>query len=85
MHKSACPTVTCGGEFKHSASSDSMVSSKQSQTIVLLLLLLATVKEPAVSNMCKGITMAYALITSTYFSVAISGYWAFGQNVYPTC
>ena len=43
----------------------------------------ATIKAPAIGNMWKGITMAYALITSTYFSVAISGYWAFGQNCLP--
>ena len=48
-----------------------------------MVLLQATIKEPAVKNMWKGITMAYALITSTYFSVAISGYWAFGQNCLP--
>lgn len=27
--------------------------------------------------------MAYTLISSTYFTVAISGYWAFGQTVLP--
>jgi len=43
----------------------------------------ATVKEPAILNMRKGITMAYCLISSTYFTVAISGYWAFGQTVLP--
>ncbi|KAL3148674.1 hypothetical protein ABBQ38_014090 [Trebouxia sp. C0009 RCD-2024] len=43
----------------------------------------ATVKEPAVKNMFKGITMAYSLISSTYFTVAISGYWAFGQTSLP--
>lgn len=46
-------------------------------------LLQATIKEPAISNMRKGITMAYTLISSTYFTVAISGYWAFGQNCLP--
>jgi hypothetical protein len=43
----------------------------------------ATVKEPAIMNMRKGITMAYCLISSTYFTVAVSGYWAFGQTVLP--
>ena len=47
------------------------------------LWLQATVKEPAIKNMKKGISMAYALITSTYFTVAVSGYWAFGQTVMP--
>ncbi len=43
----------------------------------------ATVKEPAIMNMRKAITMAYCLISSTYFTVAVSGYWAFGQTVLP--
>ena len=43
----------------------------------------ATVKEPAILNMRKGISMAYTMISSTYFTVAISGYWAFGQTVLP--
>lgn len=46
-------------------------------------MLQATIKEPAIKNMQKGITMAYTLISSTYFTVAISGYWAFGQNCLP--
>lgn len=41
----------------------------------------ATIKEPAISNMRKGIGMAYTLISSTYLTVAISGYWAFGNGV----
>ena len=43
----------------------------------------ATIKEPAITNMRKGISMAYTLISSTYFTVAISGYWAFGQTCLP--
>lgn len=45
------------------------------------LTLQATIKEPAITNMRKGIGMAYTLISSTYLTVAIAGYWAFGNGV----
>lgn len=33
--------------------------------------------------MLKGLFVCYAVMVSTYFSVAISGYWAFGNNQAP--
>lgn len=33
--------------------------------------------------MFKGLCVCYAVVVSTFFSVAISGYWAFGNNQAP--
>lgn len=30
--------------------------------------------------MFKGLSVCYAVVTTTFFSVAISGYWAFGNK-----
>lgn len=43
----------------------------------------ATVKEPVIRNMYKGVSMAYTVILFTYLAVAITGYWAFGFAVSP--
>ncbi|KAK8717991.1 hypothetical protein V6N13_045241 [Hibiscus sabdariffa] len=42
-----------------------------------------TVREPAVKNMQKGVSAAYSVIVSTYWQLAIIGYWAFGSQVQP--
>ncbi|KAL5976438.1 hypothetical protein ACLOJK_020770 [Asimina triloba] len=39
----------------------------------------ATLAPPIKGKMFKGLCMCYVVITSTFFSVAISGYWAFGN------
>ncbi|KAL3699437.1 hypothetical protein R1sor_017459 [Riccia sorocarpa] len=38
-----------------------------------------TLAPPVTGKMFKGLVVAYAVVCSTYFSVAISGYWAFGN------
>uniref|UniRef100_A0A6N2M5I5 Amino acid transporter transmembrane domain-containing protein n=1 Tax=Salix viminalis TaxID=40686 RepID=A0A6N2M5I5_SALVM len=40
----------------------------------------ATVAPPVEGKMFKGLLVCYAVITMTFFSVAISGYWAFGNQ-----
>ncbi|PON60678.1 Amino acid transporter, transmembrane domain containing protein [Parasponia andersonii] len=40
----------------------------------------ATIAPPVKTNMFKGICISYSVIVSTYYSVAISGYWAFGNR-----
>ncbi|KAK4482678.1 hypothetical protein RD792_009843 [Penstemon davidsonii] len=40
----------------------------------------ATVAPPVKGKMFKGLCVCYAVVTATFFSVAISGYWAFGNN-----
>lgn len=42
-----------------------------------------TVREPAVRNMYKGVSAAYAVIVLSYWQLAFSGYWAFGAQVQP--
>ncbi|KAK8674469.1 hypothetical protein V6N13_112760 [Hibiscus sabdariffa] len=42
-----------------------------------------TVREPAVKNMQKGVSAAYSVIVSTYWQLAIIGFWAFGSQVQP--
>ena len=40
----------------------------------------ATIAPPVKGKMFKGLCVCYAVVLSTYFSVAISGYWAFGNQ-----
>lgn len=39
----------------------------------------ATIAAPTKGKMFKGLCLCYAVVLTTYFSVAISGYWAFGD------
>ncbi|XP_076905882.1 GABA transporter 1-like [Bidens hawaiensis] len=41
----------------------------------------ATIAEPVKGKMFKGLLVCYAVVISNYFSVGISGYWAFGNQV----
>ncbi|CAA0823283.1 GABA transporter 1 [Striga hermonthica] len=40
----------------------------------------ATLAPPVKGKMFKGLCICYAVVTATFFSVAISGYWAFGNQ-----
>ena len=40
----------------------------------------ATVAAPVTGKMFKGLCLCYAVVVTTFFSVAISGYWAFGNQ-----
>ncbi|CAN6559957.1 unnamed protein product [Malus baccata var. baccata] len=40
----------------------------------------ATIAPPVKGKMFKGLCVCYAVVTMTFFSVAISGYWAFGNQ-----
>ncbi|XP_037494976.1 GABA transporter 1 [Jatropha curcas] len=40
----------------------------------------ATLAPPVKGKMFKGLCLCYAVIVSTFFSVAISGYWTFGNQ-----
>ncbi|KVH90693.1 hypothetical protein Ccrd_007274 [Cynara cardunculus var. scolymus] len=40
----------------------------------------ATLAPPVKGKMFKGLCVCYAVVTVTFFSVAISGYWAFGNE-----
>ncbi|KAK0592601.1 hypothetical protein LWI29_022094 [Acer saccharum] len=40
----------------------------------------ATIAAPVKGKMFKGLCMCYGVIICTFFSVAISGYWAFGNQ-----
>lgn len=40
----------------------------------------ATLAPPVKGKMFKGLCICYAVVTVTFFSVAISGYWAFGNH-----
>ncbi|XP_062000635.1 GABA transporter 1-like isoform X1 [Rosa rugosa] len=40
----------------------------------------ATIAPPVKGKMLKGLCVCYAVVLSTFFSVAISGYWAFGNQ-----
>ncbi|KAL5989205.1 hypothetical protein ACLOJK_010095 [Asimina triloba] len=40
----------------------------------------ATVAPPATGKMLKGLLMCYSIIFLTFYSTAISGYWAFGNK-----
>lgn len=50
---------------------------------IILFLHQSTVKDPAKCNMYKGISAAYGIIVLSYWSLAFSGYWAFGLTVQP--
>lgn len=43
-------------------------------------LIKATIAAPVKGKMFKGLCVCYAVVTVTFFSVAISGYWAFGNH-----
>ncbi|XP_060210498.1 GABA transporter 1-like isoform X2 [Lycium barbarum] len=40
----------------------------------------ATIAPPTTGKMFKGLLLCYSVVISTFFSVAISGYWAFGNQ-----
>ncbi|KAL3620162.1 Sodium- and chloride-dependent GABA transporter 1 [Castilleja foliolosa] len=40
----------------------------------------ATLAPPVKGKMFKGLCICYAVVTATFFSVSISGYWAFGNQ-----
>ncbi|EPS61773.1 proline transporter, partial [Genlisea aurea] len=40
----------------------------------------ATVSAPVTGKMVKGLILCYGVVIATFFSVAISGYWAFGKD-----
>ncbi|XP_016456533.1 GABA transporter 1 [Nicotiana tabacum] len=40
----------------------------------------ATIAPPVKGKMFKGLCICYAMLSTTFFSVAISGYWAFGNK-----
>ncbi|URE26457.1 Histone deacetylase [Musa troglodytarum] len=40
----------------------------------------ATAAPPVTGKMFKGLCLCYAVVVATFFSVAISGYWAFGNR-----
>ena len=40
----------------------------------------ATIAPPVKGKMSKGLCVCYAVVLTTFFSVAISGYWAFGNQ-----
>ncbi|XP_050385555.1 GABA transporter 1-like [Argentina anserina] len=44
----------------------------------------ATLAPPVKGKMFKGLCVCYSVIVTTYFSVAMSGYWAFGNQVMGT-
>ncbi|KAI5079987.1 hypothetical protein GOP47_0005466 [Adiantum capillus-veneris] len=39
----------------------------------------ATVSPPVAGKMVKGLLLCYSVVVSTFISVAVSGYWAFGN------
>ncbi|KAK9906291.1 hypothetical protein M0R45_002626 [Rubus argutus] len=44
----------------------------------------ATLAPPVKGKMLKGLCVCYSVIMTTYFSVAISGYWTFGNQAMVT-
>lgn len=40
----------------------------------------ATLAPPATGKMLKGLIMCYSVILVTFYSVAVSGYWVFGNK-----
>ncbi|XP_042498307.1 GABA transporter 1-like [Macadamia integrifolia] len=44
----------------------------------------ATIAPPVKGKMFKGLCLCYTVTTTTFFSVAISGYWAFGNQAQST-
>ncbi|KAJ4750633.1 Transmembrane amino acid transporter family protein [Rhynchospora pubera] len=43
----------------------------------------STIREPPKKNMYKGVSGAYGVIIASYWTLAFSGYWAFGSQVQP--
>jgi hypothetical protein len=43
----------------------------------------STVREPVRANMYKGVSAAYTIIVMSYWTLAFTGYWAFGSEVQP--
>jgi hypothetical protein len=43
----------------------------------------STVREPVRANMYKGVSAAYTIIVMSYWTLAFTGYWAFGSEVHP--
>uniref|UniRef100_A0ACD5TZA1 Uncharacterized protein n=1 Tax=Avena sativa TaxID=4498 RepID=A0ACD5TZA1_AVESA len=43
----------------------------------------STIREPVRKNMHRGVSTAYSLIIVSYWTLAFSGYWAFGSGVQP--
>ncbi|XP_008776770.1 probable GABA transporter 2 [Phoenix dactylifera] len=41
----------------------------------------ATLAPPATGKMVKGLILCYSVISVTFYSAAVSGYWAFGNKV----
>lgn len=44
----------------------------------------ATIAPPVKGKMFKGLCVCYAVVVTTFYSVAISGYWAFGNQAQAT-
>lgn len=44
----------------------------------------ATIAPPTTGKMFKGLLVCYSVVISTFFSVGISGYWAFGNQSQPS-
>ncbi|XP_057798827.1 GABA transporter 1-like [Salvia miltiorrhiza] len=44
----------------------------------------ATIAPPVTGKMYKGLLVCYSVVISTFFGVAISGYWAFGNQSQPS-
>jgi len=44
----------------------------------------ATIAPPVKGKMFKGLCVCYSVVVTNYFSVAITGYWAFGNKTNPT-
>lgn len=40
----------------------------------------ATAAPPVTGKMFKGLSLCYSVVVVTFFSVAVSGYWAFGNG-----
>ena len=45
-----------------------------------LLATQATISAPVKGKMMKGLCMCYLVVIMTFFTVAITGYWAFGKK-----
>uniref|UniRef100_A0A0E0M7N4 Amino acid transporter transmembrane domain-containing protein n=1 Tax=Oryza punctata TaxID=4537 RepID=A0A0E0M7N4_ORYPU len=43
----------------------------------------SSLREPVRMNMYKGVSTAYSIIVMSYWTLAFSGYWAFGSGVQP--
>ena len=46
----------------------------------LIIYLQATLAPPVKGKMFKGLSVCYSVVTLTFFTVGISGYWAFGNE-----